>query len=92
MARAIRQIDATSLSSIKNELSLIGYNMAVLVPAAHILTVFQRNEPLRPNSYVTLDLSMSDITIIIVSSSDSLKSKLTGSILPDSSLQNIRDL
>lgn len=58
MTRASYQIDETALDTIKSELKKLGFSMAVFVPAAHVLTVFQKNQPLQPHSYVTLDLSM----------------------------------
>ncbi|GJJ09052.1 hypothetical protein Clacol_003274 [Clathrus columnatus] len=60
MARATHQIDAATINLIKSELKMLGHSMAILVPAVHILTVFQRSQPLKPESYITLDLTMID--------------------------------
>lgn len=60
ITRALQQIDETNIDIIKGELRKTGLSMACLIPAAHMLTVFQQNHPLQPHSYVTLDLSMID--------------------------------
>ncbi|GJJ15958.1 hypothetical protein Clacol_010237 [Clathrus columnatus] len=62
VARVIHQISPGSLDSIKSELKNLGYSMAHLIQATHILTVLQRNRPLKPESYVTLDATMIDTT------------------------------